>query len=250
VSDDTPTQRYPEGFPPPGGTTPPGQVPPAEPGPLADAPTERFGAPLAQPGPATIPLADEPHPAATVPPAGTVPPANSAATGGRGNRGLIITLAVIAGVLLLALIGLLIWVAVNSGAPSPAPTDTTSTSPSPTPTESESPSPSPTPTETEAHPPPPPANVITSYTASTQSVDCSGGGPVPVTFSWATTGVTLWFGVGTSDAHAEPVDDFPLNYTMDFDYQCGQTDKQQRYTITVQRQDGSFQSQTIVIRET
>jgi hypothetical protein len=157
-------------------------------------------------------------------------------------------------VLLLALIGVLIWFATSSGTPQASPTATSSASPSPTPTatESESPTPSPTPTETTAPPPPAPADVITSYTSSTQAVDCTGqgGGSVPVTFSWATTGTQLWFGVGTDDAHAEPYGDFPLNYTMDFDYQCGQPDQQQRYTVTVQRTDGTFQSETIVIRET
>lgn len=59
----------------------------------------------------------------------------------------------------------------------------------------------------------------------------------------------MWFGVGTDDAKAEPFGEFPLNDTIDFDYQCGQPDLQQRYTITVERTDGSTQSQTIVIRE-
>jgi hypothetical protein len=249
VSDDTPTQRYPEGFPPPGGSTPPATPP--EPTP-SDAPTERFAAPAGPAEPATIPFADPNAPVGTVPPAGTVPPVAATASGDGGrNKGLIIALAVIAGVLLLTLIGVLLWIALGNGSPNPGPTDSPTPSPTPTPTESESPSPSPTPTQTEA-PPPPPADVITSYTASTQSVDCTGqgGGSVPVTFSWATTGETLWFGVGTDDARAEPYGEFPLNYTMDFDYQCGQTDQQQRYTITVLRADGSTQSETIVIRET
>lgn len=256
MSDDTPTQRYPEGF-PPAGSNPP--VPPAEPTPtaptapdglfpsaasegVADAPTERFAAP------ATIP------PATAVPPAG--PPASATPpTSGNGgnNRGLIITLAVLAGVLLLALIGVLIWIAVAGGSPAPEPTATGSNTPSPTPTESESPTPTPTPTETTA---PPPANVITSFTGSTSSVDCTGqgGGSVPIVFSWVTTGTNLWFGIGTDDAFENPYAKFPTTYTTtDADgiaYQCGQPEQQQSYTITVQRSDGSFQSQTLIVKET
>jgi hypothetical protein len=72
---------------------------------------------------------------------------------------------------------------------------------------------------------------------------------VPVTFSWAATGQTLWFGVGTDNAKDAPYGEFPLNYTMDFDYQCGQPDGQQKYTITVQATDGTLTSNTIVIME-
>ncbi|AYF96970.1 hypothetical protein D7I47_01005 [Protaetiibacter intestinalis] len=72
---------------------------------------------------------------------------------------------------------------------------------------------------------------------------------MPVTFSWATTGETLWFGIGTDDARSDPYGEFPLNYTTDIDYQCGQPGAQQRYTITVLRADGSTQSETIIIRE-
>jgi hypothetical protein len=256
MSDDTPTQRYPEGFPPPGGpgggtgdgTTPPtAPTTPNEPQPAAsdDLPTERFSAAGTVPPAATVPPAGTP-PYAAAPP--TVPPAAGPPTTTpppKNNKGLIITLSIIGGVLLLLVIGLLIWIGV-SGSPDPEPTPTDTPSATPTPTET--PTPTPTPTETTA---PPPANVITSFTASTETADCTAavGGSVPVTFSWATTGVQLWFGVGTDDAKAEPFDTFPLNDTIDFDYQCGQPDLQQRYTITVERTDGSTQSQTIVIRE-
>ena len=214
---------------------------PGEPQPAAadELPTERFSAAGTVP-PTTVP------PYGAVPPT-TVPPTTATTTPPpKNNKGLIITLSVIGGVLLLAVIGLLIWIAV-SGTPDPAPTETAT--PTPTPTATETPTPTPTPTETVA---PPPADVITSFTASTQSVDCTTavGGSVPVTFSWATTGVQLWFGVGTDDAKADPFDTFPLEHTIDFDYQCGQPDLQQRYTITVERTDGSTQSETIVVSET
>ncbi len=263
MSDDTPTQRYPEGFPPPGGqggssgngqgagddapTTPftptnPPAAPtapttPHDPYAVADnLPTERFAAP------ATVP------PAASVPPAAAVPPTTTPAPEPqKSQKGLIITLSVIGGVLLLLLIGALIWIGISSGAPNPEPTQSETPSTSPTPTE-EPPTPTPTPSESVA---PPPADVITSFTASLTTADCTNavGGSVPVTFSWATTGVQLWFGVGTDDAKAEPFDTFPLEYAIDFDYQCGQPDLQQKYTITVERTDGSTQSETIIISE-
>ena len=73
---------------------------------------------------------------------------------------------------------------------------------------------------------------------------------MPLTFSWAATGNLLWFGVGTDDASANPYKEYPLNYTMDeVPYQCGQPGQQQRYTITVERTDGSHESKTIIIRE-
>jgi hypothetical protein len=72
---------------------------------------------------------------------------------------------------------------------------------------------------------------------------------VTVTFSWAATGQTLWFGVGTDNAKLEPVDEFPLNYTLDFDYQCGQSGGEQKYTITVEQAGGDLDSETIIIRE-
>lgn len=72
---------------------------------------------------------------------------------------------------------------------------------------------------------------------------------MPVTFSWAAVGETLWFGVGTDNAKNEPFSEFPLNYTFDFDYQCGQPSNQQKYTITVEASDGTVKSKTIVITE-
>lgn len=267
MSDDTPTQRYPDGFPPAGGRPPsePGQpdaaptgptqplvpaesgqeslppepVPPAA-SPLADAPTERFASPDAY---ASVPPA-------VVPPAGTPPPGGHSSDDERRSRGLIIGLAIAGGVLLLALIALLIWLA-TSQAPVAEPTE----SPTPSTSASETPTPTPTPTETEEPPPPPPpppADAIATFSASAEEVDCTaaGGTSVPLTFSWAATGNRLWFGVGTDDASANPFKEYPLNYTMDeVPYQCGQPGQQQRYTITVERTDGTHESKTLIIRE-
>jgi len=80
-------------------------------------------------------------------------------------------------------------------------------------------------------------------------VDCGGSPSVPVTFSWAAVGETLWFGVGTDNAKDAPFSEFPLNYTFDFDYQCGQPTNQQKYTITVESSDGTVKSKTIIIKE-
>ena len=266
MSDDTPTQRYPDGFPPPGGrppgesgqpdaaptgptqpletanSLPPEPVPPVA-SPLADAPTERFAAPGAG--------AAASVPPASVPPGGTSPPVGRTGDDERRSRGLIIGLAIAGGVLLLALIALLIWLA-TSQAPVAEPTE--SPTPSASATETPTPSPTPTPTETEEPPPPPPppADAIASFTASAEQVDCTaaGGTSVPLTFSWAATGNRLWFGVGTDDASADPFKEYPLNYTMnDVSYQCGQPGLQQRYTITVERADGSHESKTLIIRE-
>jgi hypothetical protein len=212
--------------------------------PLADAPTERFAA--AGAGAAAS------VPPASVPPGGTPPPAGRTGDDERRSRGLIIGLAIAGGVLLLALIALLIWLATSQtpvAEPTESPTPSASASESPSP----SPTPTPTPTETEEPPPPPPpADAIASFTASAEQVDCTaaGGTSVPLTFSWAATGNRLWFGVGTDDASAAPFAEYPLNYTMDeVPYQCGQPGLQQRYTITVERTDGSHESKTLIIRE-
>jgi len=260
MSDDTPTRRYPDGFSPSGGAGGDGTVSDAPtepfnepPSPVADAPTERLGAPAAPA--AHAPAAPVPGAVPPAPPSGTVPPEPEAASGDRRNqRGLIIALSIIAGILLLALIGVLIWLALNSRTPVVEPSGSPTPSPSASQSESPEPEPSPTPTQTEEPPPPPPpppADAISSYTASATQVDCTaaGGTSVPVTFSWAATGTMLWFGIGTDDAHANPYGEFPLNYTMDVDYQCGQPGQQQRYTITVQRDDGTYESRTVVIRE-
>lgn len=272
MSDDTPTQRYPEGFPPPGGPKPgEGDAQPAASN--ADVPTERFDAlgadaeptPAVEPAAptaATIPLVEPVADAGAVPPAAVPPGATTASGDGeRRGKGLIIALASLAGVLLIALIALLIWLANSNPPPAGDPSETPSATPTPSETASETPSATPTPSETPEEtpsaepppPPPPPAGAITSYSASTTSVDCSGGGPVPLTFSWAATGTRLWFGIGTDNASNQPFAEFPLVYTTTaadgIAYQCGQPGGQQRYTITVEKSDGTYESKTIIIRE-
>ena len=95
-----------------------------------------------------------------------------------------------------------------------------------------------------------PGPAIASYSAAPTTVDCAGVATATFHVAWQATGTTLWFGVGTNDASAEPFGTFPLNHEMDFNYQCGQPDSQQRYTITVQGENGEKTSQTIVVQET
>lgn len=205
-----------------------------------DTPTQRFETP-GEDAPTEI-LA---QPSATPP--GAAPPDEA-----KKSKRLVIILASIGGALLLALIIVIVVLLTRGGQPAPAPTPTSSSAsptPTPTPTESESSTPTPTPTQTsEPTPPPTPPSLITTFTTSTDSVDCDGETSVPVTFSWAATGDTLWFGVGTENAKDEPFDEFPLNYTMEFDYQCGQESGSQIYTITVQS-GGDIESKTVVISE-
>lgn len=207
-----------------------------------DTPTQRFDAAADAP---TEMLTSSPDPGA-----GPDPVAADAAP--RSKRTLVILLAVGGALLLAVLILLIVLLLRGTGSPvlpTPTPTDT-SASASPTPTEtSATPTPTPTPTETVAPPPPPPPSPISSFTASQGSVNCDGVSSVTVQFSWATTGQTLWFGVGTDNAKAAPYDTFPLNYTLDFDYQCGQASGEQKYTITVEAAGGGLTSESIVIRE-
>ena len=232
MSDDTPTQRYPVGgepVPPVDATPPAPEADPAAagtpaPDPAADAPTETLVPPPPPRGAVDQTTGDEPPK--------------------KRSKALMITLICIGSALLLALIILLIVLLTSEGTTEPTPSPAPS-SPSPTP----SATPSPTPTKTE-EPPAAAAPSIATYSVDKTQVDCAGGGTVGVTFVWQTTGTTLWFGVGTNDASAEPFGTFPTTHTLPFNYQCGQTDSQQRYTITVQGENGDKISQTLVIRET
>lgn len=174
---------------------------------------------------------------------------------GPSRRLLIILISVGAALLLAILILLVVLLTRDSGEPAAAPSETATQSASPTPTPSETPSPTPTPTEAAPTPPPAPApdpapaSPIKSFTVDDKSVNCDGQSSVPISFSWNTTGVTLWFGVGTNNAKNAPYDTFPLVYDLDFNYQCGQASGQQTYTITVEQSNGDLLSKTITITE-
>lgn len=196
-----------------------------------DTPTERFTAPTA-PTPAVVD--DEPR-----------------------SRTLLYVLIGVGAALVIAIVILLIVLSTRDQ-PQPEATESASASASPTPTVT-SPSPSPTPTveQTEDAPPPPPTDdeepveqgPIKSFSVDDTTVNCDGASSVPLEFSWNTTGQTLWFGVGTNNAKNAPYDTFPLVHTLDFDYQCGQSNGQQTYTITVEQSNGDLLSKTITIKE-
>jgi hypothetical protein len=182
-------------------------------------------------------------------------PATPEAADGPSRRLLIILISIGAALLLAIIILLVVLLGRGDGTPVAAPSDAPTLSASPTPTSSDTPSATPTAEQTEEAPAPPPApepepaGPITSFTVDDKSVNCDGQSSVPISFSWNTTGVTLWFGVGTNNAKNAPYDTFPLVYDLDFNYQCGQSSGQQIYTITVEQSNGDLLSKTITITE-
>ena len=207
-----------------------------------DTPTQRFdsaGAP------------DAPTEMLTNPPTSPPPGDASAVPGDARSKRTIIILLAVGGALLLGVLILLIVLLLRGGStpPSPSPTPTeSSATPSPTPPPT-SPTPTPTPTPTQTVDPPPPSPIST-FTASDDSVNCDGVSAVTVQFSWAATGETLWFGVGTDNAKAEPYDTYPLNYTLDFDYQCGQPSGQRIPEQQVRAETGEHLGRQMVECET
>lgn len=171
----------------------------------------------------------------------------------RKSRKLILILGIIGGVLLLGVIILLVLLLTRGGgtpiAPTASPTTTVTPTVTPSPTPTVTPSPTPTPTVDPPPPPPPPVGPIKSFTVDDDRVDCAGVSSAPMQFVWETTGVTLWFGVGTDNAKIAPYGSYPLVYTLDFDYQCGQPGGEQKYTITVEQSNGDLQSKTIIVKE-
>jgi hypothetical protein len=86
---------------------------------------------------------------------------------------------------------------------------------------------------------------------STQDVDCSAGAATaPLSFAWQTTADEVYFGVGTDDATRDPYGTYDGVDTLQLDYQCGQTDQWQQYTISIEQSDGSVSSRTLTVRET
>lgn len=243
MSDDTPTQRFPE----------PGD----------DTPTQRFDAALTG-GEAGAPAA------------GTAPVATAEgeelADEKKKSRGLLIGLIALGAALLIAIIVLLV-VLFTSGAdgtpsadPTTTPSRTPSATPSVTPTATDTPSatPTPTPTETQAPPPPPPppaqTTKVNSFNVSNTTVTCNTQAPNPsdyyISFSWSTSNVNqVYFGVNTNDASAAPLftnlppsgnsqDDFPAGYE-NFEYPCPTGSVQ--YTITAVGPNGQKDSRSVTV---
>jgi hypothetical protein len=192
-----------------------------------------------------------------------------AATEEKSKNRVPLILGIVGGVLLIAVIVLLILLLGKS----PSSTSAASTaSASPTPTESSSPTPVPIPTVTVTVTPAPsggggggaPAKpngnnvLITNYSISPTTVDCSSSAPAGSTnlnISWkSVNGSEAFFGVETSDAQASgegwtlPASgtqhDFPSGYDP-FTYVCG--DAVQHFTITVVG-NGSKQSLTFTVQ--
>lgn len=174
------------------------------------------------------------------------------------SKALLFTLVGVGAALLIAIIVLLIILfGGGSGDPQANPTnsDSPSASPtpsdSPTPTESATPTPTPSATPDAAPPPPPPPSDIVSYTVTKETVDCSSGNPVTITFNWNTTGESVSFGVGTDFADTQPYETgLPAVGGKTIDYQCGQSGNQQKYAIAVFHNGEVIARQTMIVKET
>jgi hypothetical protein len=240
MSDDTPTQRFPQ----------PGDEP------TGDIPTQRLpqhdGDPFAH-----VPIADGSLAAATPTERITTGPAiehQPVAAAPRKPRGPLIALIVAGALLIVALIVLLFILFGPKGTPGAGETAT------PAPTVSLSPSPTPTPTPTqEPQTPPPPA--ITSFSTGTATVFCSDDPDDNVdelTIAWATSGgVRVYFGIDVTDAQEAPFFDnlplsgdstsnFPAGYSP-FRYSCGVPEH--TYTITVVAEDGQKTSRSVTVTD-
>lgn len=196
-----------------------------------DTPTERF-----QPPTAPLPAANSGTASATEPP-----------EEGR-KRGMLIALIAIAAAILLALIVLIVVLVGNTGSPeaSPTPTATLSESPSPTPEETESPEPSASPSATTPPPPPPQSPSFATFSGPDRASCPDTSSAVAITWSWSSTNaVRAWFGIGTTDARAEPFESVPTTVTYTFNYQC--SEPSQIYTVTLEDSAGRVTHATVEI---
>ena len=172
-------------------------------------------------------------------------------------RRLIIIVASIGIALLVAiLIVLALLLARGTGQPVAAPTSEPTSLPTPSATSAPPTSPVPSPSATQpATPSPeapatPPSPYIYSFTSSVEQVDCRNGGSVPVIFSWSTVGPRVDFGIGTDLAETAPFRQFQRpEDAVQVDYQCGQPDGTQKYSIAVIGDFGVVARQTIALIE-
>lgn len=202
-----------------------------------DTPTERFEPP-------TTPL-----PAANAT-ATSEPPAEGQ------KRGMLIALIAIAAAILLALVVLIVVLVGNAGgSPDAQPSPEASASESPEPDESESPEPSDEPSDepseepsaTTAPPPPPPQSPSFATFSGPNRATCPDtSSSVAITWSWSSTNaVNAWFGIGTSNAKAEPFESVPTTATYTFNYQCSEAS--QIYTVTLEDSAGRLTHKTVEI---
>lgn len=275
MSDDTPTQRLPEGTTPP---QPPAAQPAAQPAQSADVPTQHmddlpldatrilpadqipqphaFGAVHEDPVVAPyVPLAEPtemlaPPPAAPAPAPGTAP-----AEKPRRRNPLLIALIAVSAVLLVAVAALLVTLLGGDRTPEAAPTaPETSATPDaePTPSVSAEPEPSeepePSAPSTPVAPPPPPPGTVESFTASITAVPCAGVGSVPVEFSWRTNGDSVTFSVGYVEAENGPYETgLPASGSIVVDYQCGREEGEQVYSIAAYAGGSVVGRETVVL---
>ncbi len=223
-----------------------------------DAPTRAFTQPFDHPG-AVPPVPPAPPTAPTQlirPPAAAIPPSMTTASTGplaqeqskRGLSGAAIAAIVLGAILLIAL-AILIVALLQRGAgpaptesPTPTPTATTTPTPTPTPTPTETPTPTPTETQEEAAPAP----TFTVFQAENTANCPDETSAVPIFWSWSIDGAsTVWFGIGTDDARAEPYEEVPSTATYEFAYQC--SEESQLYTVTAENADGLVTHRTVEV---
>ena len=160
---------------------------------------------------------------------------------------LVVALLALSGLLVVAVI-VLIVVLLSGGQGSSAPLATPTPTPTPTPSASTTPSATPTPTVS-AEPTLPPSP-IRGFESSTTEVNCTAGGSVPLTFTWDTAGTTVSFGIGTETADIEPYEtNLSAVGTITVDYQCGQVNGWQEYSIAVFLGSEVIARDTIVVSE-
>lgn len=205
-----------------------------------DTPTERFEA--APPSP------------------GAAEPVASATPEERQKRGLLIALIAVAGAILIALIVLIVVLVGGRGdvtaAPTPEPSTSETATPEPTESETLEPSdepseePAASPSATTAPPPPPPQSPSFATFSGPDRATCPDtSSSVAITWSWSSANaVAAWFGIGTTNAKAEPFESVPTTATYTFNYQCSEAS--QRYTVTLEDSAGRLTHKTVdVVRQ-
>lgn len=202
MSDDTPTQRLPEG---------------------GDAPTERM-----------------PEAAPPTAPSASAPAADGELAQERTkSRTLLFVLIGVGALLLAAIIVLLVILLGGRGTPAAAPTNSTSSSASPPATPTPTPTPTPSETEDEEQPPsPPPApevSAIIGYNVDKTDAGCTSDADSPsITFNWNTTGSSVTFAIGNPSAELGPFESgLPAVGGITVNYQCSEDGPDQIYAIAV-----------------
>lgn len=140
-----------------------------------------------------------------------------------------------------------------SGTDAASPSSPGSTSPAASPTPMASASaradPATEPAPTTAPAAPRGATAITSFSVSPTTVECNDErtAPVPLSFSWVTTGAErVWIGVGTTDAAAQPFAEVATDASgySDITFDCSALQKV--FTLTVEA-GGVRTSRTVVV---